>query len=281
MVKSFLDHLCYEKRLSPHTIKAYKKDLLSLQNYTKKNLVTCTREDIQQFVLTLIKKQYAHTTVNRKITAIKCCYIYFTKKKYLPHNPAHSIKKIPVPQRLPQFLNKKNIHQCLDAIKNDTQVSIQEKVILFLLYHTGIRLDELIHLKIENIDLYRRNIKVQGKGRKERLIPFEEELYQLLHFFLSKKTSHKDYLIATKKGAKAYPMMIYRIVQKYLSSIHLKQKSPHVLRHTYATHLLQNGAPLYAIKNLLGHKTLAATQVYAHHSIEYLKNIFDQKHARA
>ncbi len=283
MVEHFLDYIIYEKRLSINTAQAYKADLIAFQSKTGKSLESCTKQDIQYFIITLVQKKLLPQTINRKITSIHCFYNFLLKKNIITLNPALTIKKIPTVQRVPQFLKQKDTNTFLNTIKKNSKMPIQEKIVLFLLYHTGIRLEELIELKIQDIYLHDNMLKVMGKGKKERIIPFCKELSSLMKEYLIEedKIHKKGYFFTTKKQKKAYPMMVYRIVKKNLSSFFIHQKSPHVLRHTYATHLLQNGAEMHAIRSLLGHKTLAATQIYAHHTLDHLKKIFDEKHARA
>jgi integrase/recombinase XerC len=205
------------------------------------------------------------------------------KKKIIQKDPTLKIKAPKVKKSLPAFVEEESVIKLLDKLEfKDTFEDTRDKLVLEILYGTGIRLSELIELKEMDVNKHDRTIKVLGKGNKERIIPVNKTLFELIDIYKKKKTSTEPYLLVTDAGEKTYPMFIYRIVQKYLKLVTtVEKKSPHVLRHTFATHLLNKGADLNAIKDLLGHSSLAATQVYTHNSIEKLKAIFDQAHPKS
>jgi integrase/recombinase XerC len=227
-------------------------------------------------------------TVNRKIASLRSFYKFLLKGESITKDPTQKIKSLKVKKELPGFANEEEFSTFLDRLVfEDSFEGKTEQIILELLYGTGIRLSELLGLKVSDFKSSESTIKVLGKRNKERIIPVSKRLNELLKNLIAEKNhvfSHdqNSYLIVNKNGGQAYPMMIYRIVRKYLNQVpSLDKKSPHALRHTFATHLLDKGADLNAVKDLLGHSSLAATQVYTHNSLEKLKSVFDQAHPKA
>jgi integrase/recombinase XerC len=236
-----------------------------------------------------MSKEYATKSVNRKIACIKSFYHFLLKKERIQKNPTLKIKSLKQKKALPQFLEEENIHVLLDELSaSNVFESLRDYLILELFYGTGMRLAELIALKTSDVQLSSNTLKVLGKGNKERIIPINTSLKNALTLYLSKKKfegigNNSNYLIVTNNGKQTYPMFISRVVKKYVTSevTSADKKSPHVLRHTFATHLLNKGADLNAIKELLGHSSLAATQVYTHNTIDKLKAIFEQAHPKS
>ncbi|MEQ8336422.1 MAG: tyrosine-type recombinase/integrase [Cyclobacteriaceae bacterium] len=293
MTDSFLRYLQYEKRYSSHTIEAYQRDLAQFSDYLAEtfeitNYVETAHVHLRGWVVSLIESGVSPRTVNRKIATLKSFYKYLQVREHVSQNPATRLKPLKTEKKLPAFVREAEIDTLLDQIEySDDFEGLRDKLILELLYGTGIRLAELIGLKDRDINSFQENIKVLGKRNKERVIPIGKNLVQLIRRYTEKRQLEDfeemtPFLLVTNTGQQLYPMFVYRIVQKYLQLVTtLSKKSPHVLRHTFATHLLNKGADLNAVKDLLGHTSLAATQVYTHNSMEKLKSVFEQAHPKA
>ena len=293
--QDFIDYLKYEKRVSPHTVTAYEHDLSRFFNYLEEKLEInqlsdVHTEDIRSWIISLLEDESLQAkSVSRMISAVKAFYRYKLKIKELSVNPTLTIQSPKVPKKLPQYVEQKDMeHLFSDIPFEDSFEGLRDRTILELFYATGMRLSELLNLKIQDIHFQDNTIKVLGKRNKERLIPFGNRLSELLTMYLGnleKKFvdgTKNNYIFVTDKGEQLYPKAVYRIVRKYLDMVTtIDKRSPHVLRHTFATHLLNNGADLNAIKTILGHSSLAATQIYTHNSIEQLKSIYKQAHPRA
>lgn len=293
MVNSFLKYLEFERRYSPHTLVSYRTDLAQFQEFLAKSFPETKLEfvayaQIRPWLVSLIEKEISPRSVNRKTVSLRSFYKFLIRKGVIEKNPTLKIQVMKTKKQLPSFVQEEDISQLLDnhEFANDF-MGWRDKLILEMLYGTGIRLSELMNLETEWVNFYERTIKVLGKRNKERVIPFSKGLSDIIEKYISYKKnrfSHNgnDFLLVTDKGKKCYPIMIYRVVNKYLSIFTtLDKRSPHVLRHTFATHLLNKGADLNAVKDLLGHTSLAATQVYTHNSMDKLKKVFDQAHPKA
>lgn len=291
--ESFLKYLRFEKRCSNHTVVAYKKDLDQFEEYLFNmigdfNVLKVSNKQIRSWVALLMDQGMAPKTVVRKVTTLKSFYKYLLRQELIDLSPVDAIPVPKIPKRLPFFVDEKSLHSLLDNryFKDDFE-GIRDKLILSLFYGTGIRLSELINLKDRDLYLEEYLIRVIGKNNKERIIPYPRSMNKLINEYLqvrletfSEQTSVRFFL--TSKGKSVYEKLVYRVVKKNLSLVTtLEKKSPHVLRHTYATHLLNRGADLNAVKELLGHSNLAATQVYTHTTTEKLQSIYKQAHPRA
>ena len=293
MVDNFLRYIEHEKRFSKHTIISYATDLSQFSifisdKYHQQSPLEADYNMIRSWMIHLIENKIEPRSVNRKIACLKSYYKFLLRQNAIVKNPTLRIKAPKVKKRLPVFIEEMNMSSLLnDYIFTDTFSDIRDKMILELLYGTGMRLSELIGIEDSDINLYDSTMRVTGKGNKERVIPIHEKLKETIEVYNKVKDStflnQKDSsFILTDKGLKAYPIFIQRIVKKYLTMVSTSEKkSPHVLRHSFATHLLNKGADLNAIKDLMGHANLAATQVYTHNSMEKLKNIFKQAHPKA
>lgn len=292
-MKSFLNYIEFEKRYSKHTIVSYKNDLMQFSVFLKgeyeiKKLTDVQYSHIRHWIIQLMEDGINSKTINRKIATLKSYYKFQLREGIISKNPTLQIKSPKVKKKLPVFIEEKNMENLLDyfEFQNDFK-GIRDRLVIELLYGTGIRLSELIELQERDISIYEKTIKVLGKGNKERIIPINPNLLETIKLYhLVKKDENfgnkTDQLIVKNDGDKVYPTFIYRMVKKYLGAVTtVEKKSPHVLRHTFATHLLNKGADLNAVKDLLGHTSLAATQVYTHNSIEKLKKVFDQAHPKA
>src|SRR5690606_21288961 len=292
MKESFLKYLRYEKRVSPNTLLAYQKDLQQfedfvLQAYPEANIVHADYNIIRGWVIHLVGLKQQAASVNRKISCLRSFYKFLRIREAIQKDPMTRIRVLKLGKKLPVFAREKEMVTALDSKTfKPSFEGIRNQLIIELLYGTGIRLSELIQLKETQVNKKNCVIKVLGKRNKERVIPFPENIVALIEQSLQARnqvveTLPHDLLFVTSKGTPCYPMMINRIVKGYLKDAAIDKKSPHVLRHTYATHLLDKGAEINAVKDLLGHSSLAATQVYTHNSLEKLKKVFDQAHPKA
>ena len=286
----FEAYLREEKRVSPHTVVAYKTDLHQFVTYLAGLNLLLTKvkpQDLRGWIISLAKEKLAHASINRKMATLRAFYAFLERKKLILSGPTDALKSLKGKKRLPIFFQEKELLSCLDQYLVPVHFAgLRDQLILELLYGTGIRLAELIALCQTDINLADGTIKVVGKRDKARIIPFPRLLNELIALYLVQKEKlgyhGTPQLILTNGGKPAYPMFIYRVVKKYLApTTRASQHSPHILRHTFATHLLDRGADLQAIKELLGHASLAATQVYTHNSLTRLKEIFKKAHPRA
>lgn len=290
-ISNFCDYLQHQKRYSQHTLTAYKKDLTQFQNfllseYELENFQEVKPSFIRSWIVSLIEQEVTPRTINRKISSLKSFYRYLLKNKLTTTNPLLKVVAPKTSKRLPVFIKESEIENLFTNIAfKEGYEGKRDQLILELFYATGTRLSELIELKINSINLHNKTIKVLGKRNKERIIPISNTIIELLEVYLKIReelSSKEPYLFLTKIGKKLYPKLVYSIVNSYLSQVTTaSKKSPHVLRHTFATHMLNNGADLNTIKELLGHANLSATQVYTHNTIEKLKNIHKQAHPKA
>jgi integrase/recombinase XerC len=294
MKDSFFNHLEFEKRYSPHTIISYKSDLEQFSSFCKleyhiDDIIQADYNIIRAWIVSLINGKLETKSVNRKLATLKSFYKFLLTQGILVSNPAQRVKTPKLKKRLPIFVEESQMQLLLDEIEfDDTFEGIRDHLVIELLYGTGIRLAEIINLKDNDVNFYDKSLKVTGKGNKQRIIPLHLNLlnalvsYNKLKLITFLNPLDFPHLICSNKGEKAYPVLIQRIVKKYLSlASNVEKKSPHVLRHSFATHMLNNGADLNAIKDLLGHSSLAATQVYTHNSLEKLKSVFKQAHPKA
>lgn len=289
---SFFQYLEFEKRFSPHTLIAYKNDIQQFLKYIEQaydltDLALVRHLHVRSWIVELIQSGIAARSVNRKLSALKTYFRFLLKRGHVQHNPMLKVIAPQTGKRLPVFVHKEKVSNLLDHTEfGEGYPASRDKTIMEVLYSTGMRRSELIGLQKGDIDFDRQSLKVLGKGGKERLIPFGPKLSAILKGYLQlrKETFEAagNHLFLTDKGKVLYPKFVYRLVKKHLSAVTtLEQRSPHVLRHSFATHLSDNGADLNAIKELLGHSNLAATQIYTHNSIERLKEVYRQAHPKS
>jgi integrase/recombinase XerC len=291
-LERFIQYLRFEKRFSPHTIGAYQKDLQQFSEFLTSydlGFDAVRHQHIRTWMVELMDNEVGAKTIHRKLSALRSFYKFLMRENLVGFNPLLQVKAPKIPKRLPVTIEEPKLTSLLDdaeTFANDFN-GLQDKLILELLFGTGIRLAELLSLKESDINLYEQSIKVLGKRNKERIIPLNASLIILLKQYIEEKKdqnfdNNSSVLFVTKEGKAAYPKLIYRIVKKYISLISTHDKrSPHILRHSFATTLLNHGADINAIKELLGHASLAATQVYTHNSVERLKSIYKQAHPKA
>jgi integrase/recombinase XerC len=293
-LERFINYLQFEKRYSPHTVSAYRADLeqffahVNQPEQTITHPAEITHHHIRNWMVDMMDHQITARTVNRKAATLRKYFKFLLQNNIISANPTSKILTPKVPKQLPVVVESDKLNQLLDSDSFTSDFAgVRDKLIIELLFGTGIRLAELVGLKESDINAYEGTIKVLGKRNKERIIPVNTELKRVMAEYLVLKknenfNNNSLSLVVTDKGANAYPKLIYLIVHKYLSEISTQNKrSPHVLRHTFATSLLNKGADLNAIKELLGHANLSATQIYTHNSVERLKSIYKQAHPKA
>lgn len=292
-IHSFLDYLKYERRYSGHTYTSYHTDLRDFFEYLDVQFGTPQLKDINQGVVrswlaSLKETGISSKSINRKISSLRSFFKYQLKMGVLQITPMANVITPKVGKRLPVFVKEEETKQLLKTLQQSTEdwKTLNAKMLILLFYNTGMRLSELINLREKQFDPGRSQIKVLGKGNKERIIPVSKELIKHIGNYcqLKKKEFEKtdDVLLVTEKGKKLYPKYAYLLVKKCLAGAGtLDKKSPHVLRHTFATHLMNSGASLNAVKELLGHSSLASTQIYTHNSIEKLRNVHKKAHPKA
>jgi integrase/recombinase XerC len=291
MIDSFLKYLEFEKRLSRHTVLAYKTDLQQFSThifdaFSESNAADANYGMVRSWIVSLAESGLDSLSVNRKIACLRSFFKFLLRQEVIAKDPMLKIRGLKTKKQLPGFVKEKDMLSLLNATQTDgTFTSLRQKLIIELFYATGIRLSELISLKDNYVDTRNQTVRVLGKRNKERIIPFGKSIIPLLKNYIIARNKEvpalgHGFLFVTEKGDQCYPMLIFRTIKTYLNGISEKQ-SPHVLRHTYATHLLDNGAEINAVKDLLGHSSLAATQVYTHNSMEKLKKVFDQAHPKA
>lgn len=292
-IQVFLDHLQFQKRYSSHTIISYKNDLSNFFDFLENQYPGTVISEINAvFVRTwlagLKEEEMESKTINRKISALKSFFNYNVKQGLLLSSPMVTIFSLKIKKRLAPFIAEKDTNVLLNDIEFTGDWNGKTTQLIFqLLYNTGIRQAELINLSETDIDSANSSLKVMGKGNKERILPVSNALLQQIQLYISDKKKELPpgegkVLLVNEKGKKLYPKYIYNIVRRYLSLVTtIDKKSPHVLRHSFATHLMNNGADINAVKELLGHSSLAATQIYMHNTIERLKEVHNKAHPKA
>jgi len=289
MLDKFLEYLQFEKRYSPHTITSYRKDLedfshFYLETESSEDISQADKKIIRNFIVNLSENGISKRSINRKLSSLRSFYLFLLRLGEIQVSPTENIsslkfypeKQIPMSEEEMQRLNDEVFAQVADVL---------EKCIMEVLYQTGIRKAELCGMTFENVNLGGNELKIIGKGNKERYVPISENLSNLLRSYLEirkPQTEYKSYFFVNSKGKKLTEKFVYMVVNKYLSLITTKEKrSPHILRHSFATHVLDNGAEISKVKKILGHSSLASTQVYTNANIEQLKKVFNQAHPRA
>jgi integrase/recombinase XerC len=289
---AFLTYLEFEKRFSKHTITAYKKDLYQFLEYIREycgieQVRQATHMHIRSWMVTMMGEGLSPRTVNRKLSTLKAYYRFLLRHEHIDFNPTDKVPAPKVGQRLPSNVKKSEIKRLFELIPfEDGFQGMRNRLLLEILYATGIRRGEAIQLLTSDVNLEKGQLLIKGKGGKDRLVPLSRELTTKIEKYM---TARKDIikdppaeLFVTDKGKPFYPKLAYRIVKKYLSMVSTNENlGPHALRHSFATHLSENGADLNAVKALLGHSSLASTQIYTHNSIERLREVYKQAHPSA
>jgi integrase/recombinase XerC len=291
-LQSFRDYLELEKKYSPHTINAYLNDILVFETFNKtefnqENIELVNYSQIRNWIVSLVDNNRSNVSVNRKIASLKAFYKFLLKTKQIEVSPLLKHKALKTPKTLQIPFSEKEVEELLSQIQNPIGFeAIRNKLIIDLFYTTGIRRTELIHLKSANVNVSNSTIKVLGKRNKERILPILPIVSEQLILYFNERAHleiirDNDLFFLTKKGIKLNDSLVYRLINSYFSTVSEKvKKSPHILRHTFATHLLNNGADLNSVKELLGHSSLASTQIYTHSSLAELKKVFEEAHPR-
>ncbi len=287
-IKEFIFFLSSEKRFSAHTITAYKNDLLQFFSFLNQedpsinDLKQISFKIIRKYVAFLLDSHLKSRTVNRKISTLRSYFKFLVRMDYLSSNPILKIIPPKSEKKIPVFVDQDSMQALLNEVSFEKGfIGERDKLIIELFYVTGVRLSELINIRIADINFDKCSVKVLGKRNKERIIPLSNSITNEISSFILKFDLSK-YLFTNLKKQKVYNKLVYRVVKKYISKISsIDKNSPHILRHTFATHMLNNGADINAIKELLGHANLSATQVYTHNTIDKLKMIYKQAHPRA
>jgi integrase/recombinase XerC len=289
---AFRDYLQLEKKYSPHTVNAYLNDINFFESFNKnqfdqENIDKANYNQIRTWIVSLVDDNISNVSVNRKISSLKAFYKFLLKTKQIEVSPLLKHKALKTPKTLQIPFSENEVAEVLSQIQNPVGFEeIRDKLIIDMFYTTGIRRTELIHLKTSNVNASNNTIKVLGKRNKERILPLLPIVSQQLILYLKERTQleevrDNDFFFLTKKGLKLNDSFVYRLINTYFSNVSEKvKKSPHILRHTFATHLLNNGADLNSVKELLGHSSLASTQVYTHSSLSELKKVYQDAHPR-
>ena len=293
MINQFLNYLRFERNTSPQTVQTYEESLREFESYLslRDDSLSLDRVDtdlIRDWMEGLMDKGNTASTINKKLSALRSFYRFALKRRLVDADPAHCITGPKKSKPLPQFLRESEMDHLLDRIEwGDSYKDVRARTILLLLYEAGLRRSELTGLNDTDIDFNTRQLKVTGKRNKQRIIPFGEELSQMLAHYMTVRNEQAARmdgcaLFLNDKGERMTGFQVYAIVHRYLTAVtSLKKRSPHVLRHTFATAMLNNGAGLESIKNLLGHESVSTTEIYAHTTFEQLKRVYKEAHPRA
>lgn len=290
-VPTFLQYIKFEKRFSPNTVLAYRNDLEQFFHYAEKNYEITDPAEVQHsvvrsWIVQLMEEEVSPRSVNRKITSLKTYYKFLLRRQEITSNPMLKVQSPKTSKRLPVFVDQQKMELLFNTVDfGEGFEALRDRLLLELLYATGMRLSELIGIRDVDVDLYAAQLKVLGKRNKERIIPFSVKLKDMIKQYAQLRTKEFGNTLAffvTDKGKPLYPKFVYRIVHQRLGEVTtLEKRSPHILRHTFATHMLNNGADINSVKELLGHANLSATQVYTHNTIEKLKEVYKLAHPRA
>lgn len=289
-IGNFIDYLEFEKRFSKHTLKAYRSDLHQFAVFLRteeqiEKLEEITSMVIRSWLVRMMEEGIDPRSINRKITSLKTFFKYSMKSNWITINPMLKVVSPKVPKKLPVYIEAHKLDFLLDSTEFSSGFEgVRDRLILELFYGTGMRRAELLTLKMEDLDIHQKQLKVTGKRNKQRIIPLHDSLLSLFQDYLNERKSilgNESLVFVTPQGKPLYPELVYRMVKKHLSKVSTQQKrSPHVLRHSFATEMLNQGADLNSIKEILGHANLSATQVYTHNSIEKLRNVYKKAHPR-
>lgn len=293
-IDQFLKYLSYEKRYSDHTVISYKNDLNQFFTFITAHLSISDvslvdHTHVRSWIVYLMQDNYASKTVNRKVSTVKSFFKFLKKIGSIKSNPTSKVSAPKLGKRLPKVIREEALNNLLDyEDKSTDHKSLRDRIVIDLLYMTGMRRSELIGLKTKDVNFETNVIKVLGKGNKERLIPVSDELLEKIKLYLKAKVEHfectdlNESLIVTDKGVSLYPKFVYNLVVRHISKVSTADsRSPHVLRHSFATHMANSGADLNSIKEILGHSSLASTEVYMHNTIERLKTVYQSAHPKS
>jgi integrase/recombinase XerC len=290
-VDKFIEFLLFEKNYSQHTALAYQRDLEMFQAFLSREfsgskVSEVNYSQIRTWIVALVGSHISNRTINRKVSSLNSYYKYLLKVQSIDSNPLTKHRALKVSKKLQIPFSETEIEGVLEAISTETFEGLRDKLIVELFYSTGMRRVELVNLQLKDVDVSQSQLKVLGKRNKERFIPLLPTVLKTYKAYVearSKRVAQRDLkaVFITKKGLKIYEMLVYRVIKTYFDTVSSKvKKSPHILRHSFATHLLNNGADLNSVKELLGHSSLAATQIYTHNSVAELKKVYQNAHPR-
>ena len=290
-IEAFLEYLLLERKYSKHTITAYRNDLISFRDfceveYDQESIVSVNYSQIRSWIVSLVDNEITNRSINRKVSSLKTFYKFLQKTKQIQINPLAGHNALKTSKEVQVPFSVKEVNNAISKIiTDDSFEALRDKLIVELFYSTGMRRAELIHLKISSIDFSGGMVKVLGKRNKERFIPLLQSVVKSIRNYIERRgevSPKSDHLFLTNKGNKIYETLVYRVINNYFSRVSSKvKKSPHILRHSFATHLLNEGADLNSVKELLGHSSLASTQVYTHNSLDQIKKVYNQAHPRS
>ena len=291
MLDKFVDYITVEKRYSPHTITSYSKDLEAFLSFLQNSsnpqvqLMYATKKNVRDYIVHLNKNELSKRSINRKLSSLRSFYLYLLRLGEIKTSPMEAISSLKFYAEKQTPFSVEEMAQLKDEVEDKGKMPFLEQMIIETLYQTGMRKSELCNLLIENVDFSTSELKVIGKGNKQRIIPISEELALQLQQYLNIRKPLEEYnmyFFINNKGKKLGERFVYSVVNNYLSIVTTKEKrSPHILRHSFATHVLNGGAEISKVKKILGHSSLASTQVYTEANIEQLKKVFNQSHPRA
>ncbi len=291
-VKKFIDYLLFEKKYSNHTAVAYKKDIEMFESFLSKkfpqsNSLNVNYSLIRSWIVKLVSDKISNRTINRKISSLNSYYKFLVKINAIKLNPLIKHKALKMSKKLQVPFSETEIMSVLSLIETDSFEGLRNKLIVELFYSTGMRRTELVNLQLNDVDISKSQLKVLGKRNKERFIPLLQTVLETYKAYIIVRSTLKSlnrskFIFLTKNGQRVYDKLVYRVITNYFDSVSSKvKKSPHILRHSFATHLLNNGADLNSVKELLGHSSLAATQIYTHNSMAELQKVYKKAHPRA
>ncbi len=281
-IEKFLDYLEIEKNYSPYTLLNYQKDLLEFRQFSNPDVSKINYFALRKFLSYLSSRNLSKRTISRKISTLKSFFKFMVREGYIKNSPAAVLVYPRLEKKLPEFLTEQEIRYLLDSIPQDTELHLRDKAVFEFLYTSGIRVSELITLTLADVDLISGMVKVKGKGKKERLVPLGEPAQKALRDYISSRRPQDRHLILNRFGKKISAVGVRKIINKWAKIFHLKKRiSPHTFRHSFATHLLNRGADLRSVQELLGHSSISTTQVYTHLTTGRLKNVYRKAHPRA
>lgn len=285
-IKEFLDYLEFEKKFSLYTVDNYDKDITEFKEYLVMNNINSFKKVdyslVRKYLVFLYEKKYKNTTICRHISSLRSFYKYLLGNKLINENPMELISLPKKEQRLPNFLYYNDLEKLLETPDQATSIGLRDKLIFEILYSTGVRVSELVNIKVKDIDFENKSIRIFGKGKKERIVLFGDQALKLINVYLDQRGFSSEYLILNNRGNKITTRGVDLIIHKNSLKSGLKNKiTPHTMRHTFATHMLNDGANLLTVQELLGHENLKTTQVYTHVSNERLRNVYLNAHPRA
>ncbi|HOK80888.1 MAG TPA: site-specific tyrosine recombinase XerD [bacterium] len=282
LLNEFIRYISYQKNYSQHTVSAYRADLEQFISFAGQNLDAIDLEVLRNFLFYLKNRQYNPRSSGRKIAAIKSFFNFLVRRGYVKKNPALLISSPKLPERLPSFLTYEEVEKILDAANGTDQQGLRDRAMMELLYSSGLRVGELVSLKIHDINILEGTVKVKGKGSKERIVPVGSYALNYLFDYLKKRSGFRsDFVFLNKKGKVLTTRSVERIVKKYAKKAGIIKKiTPHTFRHSFATHLLDRGADLRTVQEMLGHSDIATTQIYTHITIQRLKELYEKHHPR-